>query len=539
MLINSRIFAIILSVVIILTFAFSGCGSQKNAETTLKMQTTGQETGQSTAPVEQQVSWDKNVQKTIVLSTINGYYTTALQEIAKDYTALHPETKVSVEIIADNDTYKTNFNTKMAADKTTAPDIIHVNLVVNSDADIGPYMEKGWIAPLSDLLDEPNPYNAGLSVKDAFEDQTQLKKAIYSTGKVAFLPFDLVGVGFFYNKDAFEKAGAKEPATYEDLIEACTKLQTAGYKNPLGASAFADWIRQDLYDWAFKKYVPEIISLPGDARYDEKTMSANVSLKYDPNDPNFDAFAVTDDEKLTLFKKNFNRNNDAAKKIWSTFNSVAQFFQTGWSDSDENQTYTDFVGGKVPIFLSGSWNVGKILGDMKKLPDDKKFKWGTFKFPKFAQADPNFEGDPRGLLVAGHRLGLTQKDDKDLMMRSADFLKYLYSPSIAAKVYDVTVQNGELVQGPSLIKGVQLSDEVNSYLDGFKVAGSMNFALVNMEEQQLPADQAVFKDLKVKFSLGRVTWDQFYTENEKIIMKFIDDTIKTNKYDLDPKTLDK
>lgn len=518
-----------------------GCGGSNtggNNTTSKAASSAAESTVQaSTQPAEAAVAWDKSKNRKIVLSTIKDYYTTALQQIGKDYTALHPETEVEIQLIGSNDAYSQSFTTKINTDKSTAPDIIHTNLIVGNNE--GDMINKGWLLPLDGLLDESNPYNGGQKVRDAFTDPFYLTSAVSTAGKVGYLPFDLVGVGFFYNKDIFDKAGLKAPETYEDFTAVLAALQKAGYQSPLGATGFLEFIGNSLADWGFRSLETSFLTLPGDAAYDEKAMSGNTNITYSPDNPTFDSAAIFNTEKILAYLDKNGVDNAVNKKIWETIKSVEQYCPAGWDQPDEGQTYNQFLAQKVPVFITGSWNVGKLVSDVSKLPDDKKFNWAVFKFPKFKDADPNFQGEPRGLLVPGHKLGLADKEDKDLSYRAADFLKYMYSPEIAAKIYDITLKSGELVQGPSLIKGVKLSDEINGYLDGFKVAGTMRWDLDLLRGKSTNADSPKFGAIKMQYVSGKIAYEQFIKEDGNIIKAYVEDQKKIQGFDLDPKTANK
>ena len=271
------------------------------------------ETASVTSTTDSKVSWDTTKHKKIVLATIKDYYTTALQQVAKDYNALHKETEVEIQIVGSNDQYTQLFTTKINSDKSTAPDIIHTNLIAGSTE--GDMINKKWLLSLDGLLDESNPYNKGEKVRDGFSDPSYLTQAVSTVGKVGYLPFDLVGVGCFYNKGLFEKAGVKVPETYEDFAAALATLQKSGFQNPLGATAFVNWFGNSLTDWGFRKMETDFLTLPGDALYDEKTMSANTKITYSEKDPNFDSAAIFNTEKILSYVNKNGIDSPIRKKI--------------------------------------------------------------------------------------------------------------------------------------------------------------------------------------------------------------------------------
>lgn len=528
--------SLVLACVMILTSLLTGCGSNSKKDSKTQGTAIQSSTAANVSEAAPEVKWDTNKKSKVVFSTIKNYYTTALQQIAKDYTAIHPETEVEIEIIGDNETYVQNFKTKMSADKSTAPDIVHTNLL---GEDEGALVNKNWLLSLDEMLNEANPYNENQKVKDAISDPTYLTMAVSSAGKTTHLPFDLVGVGVFYNKTIFDKVGVKTPTTYEEWLDICSKLKAAGYEAPIGATNFNSWIVTSLADWGYRKYGPELAILPGDARYDENTMAANKDVKYDAANPSFDMKLILDPEKMLAFEEKQDYGNPVNKKIYETNRALTQYFSANYATPDDAQAFAQFMAQKTPMIITGSWVVGQTLGEMSKLSDDKKFQWGTFLFPKFAEADSNFEGEPRGLLVAGHKMGVTDKGDKDQAYRAEDFLKYMYAPAIASKIYDITIKNNEYVQGPSLIKGVTLSDEINAYLTGFKTSGNMRFEYVALLSNISAADQPKATADAVAYTKGKITFEEYASKLNTYKAASIKELMKVNGYDLDPKTMDK
>lgn len=118
------------------------------------------------------------------------------------------------------DSYYQTLSTQLAAGSATE--------LVFGAATHDPYM----VHPLNDELDKPNPYVEGNKKWiDVFNsDYFTVDKVANTEGGVEAIPFNLVGVAVFYNKDAFAKAGIDAaPETFEDFIGACDALTDAGY----------------------------------------------------------------------------------------------------------------------------------------------------------------------------------------------------------------------------------------------------------------------------------------------------------------------
>lgn len=72
------------------------------------------------------VTWDTSKNDEIIVTVINGYYTAGEKKPAEEYMKLHPETKVTIDVIADNDSYRTKMQTILTSeDSSNTPDIVH------------------------------------------------------------------------------------------------------------------------------------------------------------------------------------------------------------------------------------------------------------------------------------------------------------------------------------------------------------------------------------------------------------------------------
>lgn len=519
----------VLSIILTVSFLVSllaACGANNASKTTVAPTTAATSAASSASTTEAQKE-----HKTIVLSTISGYYATGLKNAAEDYTKLHPETTVNIETIADNTAYSTNWTSKMVAGGTDAPDIVHVNLIGDPVENI----KKGWLAKLNDFAQEPNEYNGGKTVFDGI-NKDYLSYAYTTEGDVYFLPFDLCGAAFYYNKDIFDKLGLQEPKTWEDLFKVCDTIKQAGLIPMAMSIGYEGFIRSSLNDWFAKSLYSQLLILPGDARYNENLDKQNTKVTYSPDNPNFDVGAVYDPEKTisTIKNKVLDLQGQAEQKMWTTLKTLSKYYEPGYQTATDDSIYSLFLSQKAAIYFQGSWQVGTILADEKKL-GDKAFKWATFKIPSYATPDPNFQGDPRGFLVPGHRLGITNKTDTDQMARAEDFLKFIYSTDEAQKIFTDTLQAGEFVQGPSLVNGVALPDMFNNYLKGFQVSGNKGWIL-DYETVLDPNQAAEWNQNQFDFYGGKKTIKQFLAAKEKLVDKYLDAQIAKNKYDLNPKT---
>lgn len=521
----------------------AGCGSKSETPDTDTPKETAGTAEQTGAPAQaSDAAWDSLKEDTIVLSVINNYYTAGQKKLAEEYMELHPETKVVVDVVSDNDAYMTKMQTAFSADQNDAPDIVHGNFVVNAltASSWNVAFEKGYLTDLAPMLDEVNPYNDGKLVRDVF-DPNDLAIALNKTGgsKMGILPFDKIGVAFFYNKDIFEKEGVAVPETFEDLIAACETFQSKGYQNPIAAGLESSWFLNSIADSGYRTIEDQFLTQPGDAVWDEATMTANEGFKWDPSNLKCDKDIVNNDERIAMYRKENSVNTELNKTIWDTFSKVAKFFPENWVGVDSNQMITDFEMGNSPMLLQGSFNAGKILDDINQLPADKQFQWSTFQFPSFKDAPQRLENTLRGLFVLGNEMAVVQKDSEDHMARVKDFYKFWYSPKQAQTTYEETLASGNFIQGPSVIAGVTLSAELQEKLDGFVPEGTArDWDGLTGFTRVTQADMPKFYDLVNSLSRGKIDAGEFLEQLKPYYDKYSDEGIASAGFDLDPATLD-
>ena len=496
----------------------------------------------ASAVAEGSPGWDTSKNAQVVISTINNYYTAGLLKLCEEYNTLHPETEVVLDIIADNDTYKTNFITKVSTDKSLAPDIYHFNV---AGVPTEESLSQNWVLDLNDgWLDMPNPYADGKTTRELISPYWMARAISDQKGYATFAPFDNVTVCVYYNKDIFDKVGLEIPKTYEEWIDVCEKLVEAGYEKPIGASSVAGWYATSLADSAYRYRADDFKTVPGDAMWDDKTCAANLTVKYTKDDISFDDGVIYNGERSAAYALENGFINDINKDIWSKFMNLARFFQSGWSSPDENSVNANFITQQVPMLINGTWVIGDFVSQVAQLPEEYQFNWGTFPFvgPENAGADGEevYQGVYRGFMTMGHLMSITPKDD-DQTARAMDVLQYWYSPEGAQMIYDVTLSNGNFVQGPPLVEGVVLSDEIMGYLGALSLNGSYSgqwAALSSAHLNATTADMPILHDLLNQYSEGSMEIDEFLEKANEVWLRKIQEDYDRNGYDGDPTTKD-
>ena len=539
-----KLLALLLAV-LMLASVFAGCAKQETPSTDATSTSTDRpkdeasaETPNAPAEPASDAAWDTSKKDEIIVSVINGYYTAGEKKLAEEYMKLHPETQVTVDVVADNDSYTLKMHT-IFADPSAAgtSDIVHANFFSSIAGGPAAALSSGLLLDMNTILDLEHPYQDG-TVRDMF-DETVLLESVNTSGGSGMqsLPFDKCGISFYYNKDMFAANGLEAPETWEELLAACEVFREAGVQNPITVSSEATWILASLADAGWRANEYDYLIQPTDGAYDAASMSANDGFVWDPDNLACDVFTVTSAERECIAIMNGSLLSDWSRTAWSEFAKLAQYFPANYIAGGAD-TVAEFEMQLSPMLVSGSWNVGLLLDDINQMPESAQFNWATFNIPGFENPPEGFESEMRGLYTLGNVMGIVNKGDADHAARVLDFYLFWYSQAGAQLCYEETLSNGNYVQGPAMIKGVTLSDELMEKLQGFIVEGPVKQYASSLigQDRTTEADRPIYNDLIIKLAAGEIDIDTFVTGMDAVAKAFVETRIEAAGYDLDPAT---
>lgn len=140
----------------------------------------------------------------------------ALDSSAKEFEATHPGVKVEI-VKRGTDEHKTAL--RVAAGADTGPDVYVMWAGLGLG---GEYVKAGLSADLTEYFDK-------YGWADRMSVPSQAFVEAYAPGKHG-MPYRFSGEAVYYNKSIFKEVGIEtEPATYEELVAAASKLKEAGY----------------------------------------------------------------------------------------------------------------------------------------------------------------------------------------------------------------------------------------------------------------------------------------------------------------------
>lgn len=314
-----------------LAIALAGCSKVKDS-----VPGGSSETGSSTPEIEpgkgvteiQWMFWN-DLEATTDLMTQG--YAQVIGRFNKKYEGTYHCTPVTTNL--------EEYNVKLIAliESGCAPDVF----ICNPGPNLNDIVAAGAAADLTSILKDKESDWYKSFTGGIFERLTY-------DGKIMAVPTNFAAALVFYNTELFDKAGVKVPATYEEWLACCKKLESAGI-TPIACSAGTPWCLSMLAG-----YFCDRSGGPGNlVKVNEGTGSWL--------DPSF-------------------RNGVSKLKELSRY-----FQKTAGVDSNDQATAA-FYNGECAMLVQGSWVIGQINGANPGFED----KCGVFSFPAIrGGADPN------------------------------------------------------------------------------------------------------------------------------------------------------
>jgi len=470
------------------------------------------------------------LQRQIVVATVSANYREGLEQVAREYEALHPQVRVKIQIMPSNG-YETWLRTQIPSGGANAPDLFNANYAW------GMY-ERGLTINLSPFLTQRNPYT-----KRVWQEtlSVQFLEKFKVGGDVTFIPLDFIEIAFYYNVDLFERLGLQPPRTWERMLQQAERLRAAGYL-PFAVPGNADsywagtvgWIARFFSDAYTRHLVPLVLSRPGDWDYDARR---NARFRLNLNDPYNDAYVVTNSERLlAAIQKGQIRFDDARfAEIYTRIQEFSRYWQRGFHGANAQTAYHLFLTQRAAILLDTSQQIGQILRDMDDLPPRARFRWNVFPVPPLTTS--RFRVPPfRGVGGPGVVLGVVKKDPEQVR-QVVDFLMFLTTPRSARTLVEQAVRHRRPLIGPMLIPGAEIPETIRRYFRAFEGRGfeKMSFRGL-MDEQQSVWEWTVWAQ---RYMEGRLSLEEFLQRYQQLMVGAVPRVIATQHLDMNPRTKDR
>ncbi|CBK75841.1 ABC-type sugar transport system, periplasmic component [Butyrivibrio fibrisolvens 16/4] len=309
---KKKILATLMSAMMIAS-VFTGCGSSGGA-------TSDSNSGSdASADGVQEITWMFWDDLDATQDLISLGYKETIERFNKDYEGKYHVTPITTNL----EEYYDKLNALVAAGET--PDVF----IVSPGPQLTDYVAPGIAAPLDDYLAQDG-------WKDTFTSDAVFTQQTYD-GKIYAIPLNTAAACCFYNTEMFEKAGAKVPTNWDEMIDACDKLQAAGF-TPITISAGTAWCLSMVAGYLCEAEGVDLAKLA-------------------------DGSASWEDGKLEA----------AATKLLD----LSKYFQPTAAGDTNDVATANFYNEEAAILIQGSWAIGQINGENPEFES----KCGVFQFP--------------------------------------------------------------------------------------------------------------------------------------------------------------
>ena len=312
---RKKLLSMILSATMVATL-LTGCGSSTDSAT-VKTQSASSTDATSGGEV-QEITWmfwdDLNATEDL----ISKGYADTIERFNKDYEGKYHVTPITTNL----EEYYAKLNALVAADET--PDVF----IVSPGPNLTDYVSPGVTAPLDSYLED--------GWKDTFTSDAVFSQMTYD-GQIYAVPLNIAAACAFYNTEMFESAGVAVPTNWDEMLDACEKLQAAGY-TPISISAGTAWCLSMVAGYLCEMEGMDLAALA-------------------------DGSASWTDGKL----------ESAATKLVE----LSQYFQKTAAGDTNDVATANFYNEEAAILIQGSWAIAQINGSNP----DFESKCGVFQFP--------------------------------------------------------------------------------------------------------------------------------------------------------------
>lgn len=509
--------------IILLVSALSGCTKDP------KKQQAVTETS-PTPQVEQKTPVPDDLKGEISVVTLYKENVKNLEQAAKDYMALHANVTVNVKQMP-YDGYGAWLKTQYLTDQ--APEVVFTE-------GANEFKTTDNIISLNDFLNEPNPYSK--SGKAAWKDDfvnPYIELSKDAGGSVNMIPWSLYGIGMYYNKTLFDKAGVIElPKTWNEFMDVSGKLKATGVTPWAVALKPSDaqtaWPLFIMHAATTRSLVPEVNLLHKD------------NWSFDSNNPlSVQGETITAEERYVAFKKGLIDPVKSKQMAdpYRIMKEAAKFMNTkNFTAIEGADAINDFLNGKSAMLYQGTWYLPTLqskLAEFKKSgKNDKAFEFGIFPFPEITMENTDTLALGGVNQSAGLRNGFMVKKMKDdnKTKIAIDFLKFITSPEQADKLFKMEdpatgfryITDISTVQGVAPMPGTEQMQPKQQWAD--LTAGGVNYDQKDWDEFWIQWQQ---------YFTDKITFEEFLKQRSKSNLAALERNLKTFDKDIDKVWMEK
>lgn len=290
---------------------------------------------------------------------LEGGIKAAFDEVAKEYTKLHPNVKIEQMLVPER-IYPNWATTQLIGG--TAPDIIELG----KGADSGERVARFFL-PSTDIVDKPNPYNKGTDLEN-----TPWRSTFFDGMEGAYredlaeyygIPCFNTTVRLYYNRTLMKEITGKDevPTTYDELAALCEEVSRF--------AARPENSRRKLLALAGSKYNSPILI--------ERLMASQTQL-FRPLQNDMPLMTPSgEDAALNYLKGEWKLESEPIRLGLELQRDLGKYMPPGFLQLGREDSTLYFIQQRALMIATGSWDASSIY----QLADEAKFEIGAFQVP--------------------------------------------------------------------------------------------------------------------------------------------------------------
>jgi len=292
----------------------------------------------------------------------------ALDHMAKEYRReVNPDVYIVQDAIPEM-VYGQWLTTQLMGD--TAPDMLEIGLGLPYHLIVQYY--NRYFLPLSDIVDLPNPHNAGtvlegVPLRSTFKDGMR-NSYIEELQQFMNIPLSQFGVRIFYNRDLLRELTGRDtgPTDYRDFLEVCETIEGKHDESGEAFVAIAG-SKYHLGMWEGLMFDP---------------VTYGVSRVADFNRDGF----VGNDELYVAFKTGrVSFDYPSIEARYRMLREVTSHFQTGYTGLTRDEAVFLFAQKRAVFISTGTWDARSLQQQA-----EGQFEVGVMDFPRPTADDPGY-----------------------------------------------------------------------------------------------------------------------------------------------------
>lgn len=339
-------------------------------------------------------------------------------------------------------------------------------------------------------------------------------------GRIYVIPFDVVKVAFFYNRDMFEALDLAVPRTWAEFMEVCRQIQdrseaVLGYRvTPMAVgnsmpSGVVLWNLGTFCDSLFRPKVAELDTEKFDRLTGETT----------PPDGFIDREELTRGYHLGLIDP----LGPEFVSLWRLFKDWSRYWVRDFNALGDMDVRPLFLRQRCAIAMDGSWWAKTLPRDLNNVTPDKQFEFGVFPLPPVTEESyPHFHQPFGALGAVGNGFSVTNFYDEQTTEDAVALVRYCSTPP-------VILEASAKLNLPT-VKGYPLPERY----EGFRPLIDGTYPFLQFVESWFPDPQSQDEWFKLfqQYLGDRLTLDEYRHAVAEAIARGVERAIVQYRYDV-------